>query len=399
MDHFTIRKRQSPLESNDTNLNPITDFEWKSLLARRQDCKERVTKIKDGIDSTTDRIKRLEINRSSKINEKSCVTSFAFSNQETKDSHNINQYKSVQLNEHNNFAFNNMESNDSRIEYARSSTSTLQKSSKLPETSSRPLTDIPSRFAGLARNQTSVRSELLGFDDRTPSKMQYQGASSTCSNQSTYSSSSSNSKYSMDLMDTRSRSQSTSSSRSFSSPNSSSSWARHSVSNKDTLGLDKIESYLDNFNCTRKFVEIDTKRVKQNIETGYDKRGDVRALYGTANISSISPSCRKEQSPLWQNYPSWKYQDNSHNHAYSNHSSDSPNGNLLSSKAFLLLSNEKNISNISNNSVPSTSMNNRENEGQNKNEGLNDSNTRHAQHNRNVNSCINKHLSCKKHLS
>ena len=79
MNHFAMRKRQLPLESNDTSLNPITDFEWKSLLARRQDCKERVTKIKDGIDSATDRITRLEINRSSKVNEKSCVASFAFS--------------------------------------------------------------------------------------------------------------------------------------------------------------------------------------------------------------------------------------------------------------------------------------------------------------------------------
>ena len=81
MDHFTIRKRQSPLESNDTSLNPITDFEWKSLLARRQNCKERVTKIKDGIDSATDRIRRLETNRSSNVNEKSCGTFLSFSNQ------------------------------------------------------------------------------------------------------------------------------------------------------------------------------------------------------------------------------------------------------------------------------------------------------------------------------
>ena len=71
MHHSVIRKRQSPFESNDTSLNPITDFEWKSLLARRQHCKERVTKIKAGIDSATDRIKLIEINRSRKENEKS----------------------------------------------------------------------------------------------------------------------------------------------------------------------------------------------------------------------------------------------------------------------------------------------------------------------------------------
>ena len=137
MDHFAIRKRQSPLESNDTSLNPITDFEWKDLLARRQHCKENVTRIKDGIDSATDRIKRLETNRSSKVNEKSCVTSFAFSGQETKDFHSIRQYTPVQSNQQNNFTFNNMESNNNRTDCAGSSTATLQKSSKLHDTSSR----------------------------------------------------------------------------------------------------------------------------------------------------------------------------------------------------------------------------------------------------------------------
>ena len=62
MSHPPTRKRETFPKTQISNYSSecVSDSEWKNVLSRRQSCKERISKIRQGIDSATDTIKRWE---------------------------------------------------------------------------------------------------------------------------------------------------------------------------------------------------------------------------------------------------------------------------------------------------------------------------------------------------
>ena len=61
MNNLPPRKRDTILtQTSNYSTEYVSDSEWKRVLSRRQSCKERMNKIRDGIDSATDKIKQLD---------------------------------------------------------------------------------------------------------------------------------------------------------------------------------------------------------------------------------------------------------------------------------------------------------------------------------------------------
>ena len=61
MNNLPPRKRDTILtQTSNYSTEYVSDSEWKRVLSRRQNCKERMNKIRDGIDYATDKIKQLD---------------------------------------------------------------------------------------------------------------------------------------------------------------------------------------------------------------------------------------------------------------------------------------------------------------------------------------------------
>ena len=361
MSHPPTRKRENFPTSQTSNYSTecVSDSEWKNVLSRRQSCKERISKIRQGIDSATDTIKRWE-DMNKCVKQKYDRPEAVYGGQPIAKNgilHRINP--------------NSFISSQPLANSYHTSVGTSDSQSKINVTTSKEDTSghsaihqrngpstIPSRFAGLAKAQkkeTQHSNRLISSDINSSSKLQHEG--SVDSRKSSYSSSS-GSRFDDPMSDFRSRSQSTVSNTSSNNPYRMSCLKeekqkekminniRNGLSDFDNIvnskaikALDKVvhDARIENENSKRIRFSSGVEKTLHNLKRSENYCSQKR--YESSNYTESSSSIQKTTSNFSKN--------DLHDTKRPNLHSSLNDNNFLSEKLYSQLNDAKNNLNVS----------------------------------------------------
>ena len=308
MQNSTSRKRLSISNQNDYS-EPVSDYNWKALLSRRQGCKERFNKIKYEIEDATDKLQKIEQNSRNRTKTESEYTRGPSS------LHKINNNSFITPTNGNQILNNNRDGKIISVTQSHDNARKCQtsngysvdsetcKNTKVPgqvvdTTPRNTLNCIPSRFASLAKTQNNAKlSKPLGSNERNYSISSSRHSISSSSIGSRYgddiSDRRSNSKYADDMSNRTSRSQSTASNSSINnSLNILKSYTIQGVEfTKNDPEYGDFTNQSPNLQNKRHFNE----RTKLDVETQKDnvKTSTRFAFKDTTSLSQDSNTCKK----------------------------------------------------------------------------------------------------------